>query len=116
MYIAVWTSHLPHLHPATGSGVARESTVSSDPMGWSKGSRMLERLLTAEEAAKLLNVKVNTLAQWRANRARLRPLPYIRSGLKVCYRESDIAKYLETCVIIPGLRKKKLRPRNRRAA
>jgi excisionase family DNA binding protein len=73
----------------------------------------VERLLTAEEAAKLLNVKVNTLAQWRANRARLRPLPYIRSGLKVCYRESDIAKYLETCVIVPGLLKKKL-PRNRK--
>jgi excisionase family DNA binding protein len=57
----------------------------------------VERLLTAEEAAKLLNVKVNTLVQWRANRARLRPLPYIRSGLKVCYRESDIAKYLDVC-------------------
>jgi excisionase family DNA binding protein len=79
-----------------------------------EGEYTVERLLTAEEAAKLLNVKVNTLAQWRANRARLRPLPYIRSGLKVCYRESDIAKYLETRIIIPGLPKKKLR--NRRAA
>jgi excisionase family DNA binding protein len=80
-----------------------------------EGALTVERLLTAEEAAKLLNVKVNTLAQWRANRARLRPLPYIRSGLKVCYRESDIAKYLETCVIVPGLPKKRLRPRNRRS-
>ena len=64
----------------------------------------------------VLNAKVNTLAQWRANRARLRPLPYIRSGLKVCYRESDIAKYLESRVIIPGHPTKKSLSRRRRAA
>lgn len=69
----------------------------------------MERFLTAAEAAEMLNVTVNTLAQWRANRARLRPIPYVRSGLRVRYRESDILKYLETRVIVPGQRRKKPR-------
>jgi excisionase family DNA binding protein len=50
-------------------------------------------LLTAEEAAKLLRVEVQTLAIWRC--LQRVDLPYVRAGRKILYRESDLLQFVE---------------------
>lgn len=51
-------------------------------------------LLTPREAASLLRVKISTLAIWRC-RGRY-PLPYIKVGSRICYRRSEIEKFLQS--------------------
>lgn len=57
-------------------------------------------LLTTVEAARLLRVKVETLAAWRYT-ARY-PLPWIRCGRSVRYRHSDLLAFLNRQTITPS--------------
>jgi excisionase family DNA binding protein len=50
-------------------------------------------LLTAEEAARLLRVEVQTMAVWRC--LKTVDLPFIRAGRKILYREADLLKFVE---------------------
>lgn len=54
----------------------------------------LPRLLTPEEAAAIIGVKVTTLGVWRATQRY--DLKYVKAGHLVKYRESDIADFLES--------------------
>jgi DNA-binding transcriptional regulator YiaG len=54
-----------------------------------------ERLLTAAEVAKILNVSVSTLHGWRGRRYK-RPLKFVRiSGPRVRYRLRDLKDWLD---------------------
>ena len=53
------------------------------------------RLLSAEEAAEYLNVRVQTLAVWRSCK-RYPDLFYIKVGNAVKYRQSDLDRWLES--------------------
>lgn len=56
------------------------------------GARMIERLLTPSETAKILGVSPATLATWRATRRY--PLQYVKVGRYVRYREADIKAFI----------------------
>jgi len=51
-----------------------------------------DRLLTAREAARELRLAPNTLAKWRARERQ--PLPFIRVGRVVRYRQADLHAYI----------------------
>jgi hypothetical protein len=51
------------------------------------------KLLTAAETAKLLLVTTGTLAVWRCTRRY--PLPYVKLGHAIRYREEDVRKFIE---------------------
>jgi len=59
----------------------------------------LPELLTAEETAKLLRLKVQTLATWRCT-ARY-PLAWIRCGRHVRYRRADVLEFLNAQTVNP---------------
>jgi len=63
--------------------------------GRSKGDlEMLpERLLTAEEVAKILNIHVRTLANWRAE-GRV-DLPWVHVGANIRYDSEDVRCFIE---------------------
>ena len=52
------------------------------------------KLLTAEEVAEILGVKINTLAYWRC-KGRYR-LPYVKVGRSVKYRVKDVDEFIES--------------------
>lgn len=52
-----------------------------------------EKLLTTQQTADALKIKVETLATWRAT-GRYQ-IPFIKMGRKVLYKQSDIKKWLE---------------------
>ncbi len=52
---------------------------------------MGERLLREKEAAQVLSVKPNTLAQWRFNKVNL---TYVRLGASIRYRMSDLEDFI----------------------
>ncbi len=52
---------------------------------------MGERLLREKEAAQVLSVKPNTLAQWRFNKVNL---TYVRLGASIRYRMSDLDDFI----------------------
>jgi Helix-turn-helix domain len=54
----------------------------------------IPKLLTAEEAAAAIGVTSGTLAIWRCTRRY--PLPWIKAGRKVRYREDDVAAFLDS--------------------
>lgn len=49
--------------------------------------------LSVKEAASVLGVSESTLAVWRCTKRY--PLPYLKIGRKVFYRETDIQQFLE---------------------
>ena len=51
------------------------------------------KLLTPHEAAAILKVCVGTLAVWRHHKRY--PLPYIKVGRAVRYREADVLAFLQ---------------------
>ncbi len=52
-----------------------------------------ERLLTRKEAAEFLGISEGTLAVWKCTKRY--PLPVVKVGRLVRYRESDLLKFLE---------------------
>ena len=50
------------------------------------------RLLTPEEAAKILGVQVQTLAAWRCSRRY--PLKFVKLGRTVRYRKADVEAFI----------------------
>lgn len=50
-------------------------------------------MLSREEAAIFLNVKIGTLAMWKS--CKRYGLPYIKVGRYIRYRSSDLIKFLE---------------------
>jgi predicted site-specific integrase-resolvase len=50
-------------------------------------------LLTPKKAAEILGVAIGTLAVWRCT-ARY-PLPFVKIGRRVMYREQDINNFIE---------------------
>jgi hypothetical protein len=55
---------------------------------------MSNELLTTEQAAEQLHVKVDTLAVWRCHKRY--PLRYVKIGSKVFYRRSEIERFIES--------------------
>jgi excisionase family DNA binding protein len=53
----------------------------------------VEKLLTPQEVADVLGVKVQTLSVWRSHGRY--DLPYIKSGSLVRYREADVLAFIE---------------------
>lgn len=58
-----------------------------------------ERLLAPPPAADFLGVKVQTLAAWRCTKRY--PLPYVRVGRSIRYRESDLRAFLDARAVNP---------------
>tara|TARA_R110001592_G_scaffold363125_2_gene680600 strand:+ start:622 stop:828 length:207 start_codon:yes stop_codon:yes gene_type:complete len=54
---------------------------------------MNTNLLTSQKAAEILGVAIGTLAVWRCT-ARY-PLPFVKIGRRVMYREQDINNFIE---------------------
>ena len=54
-------------------------------------------LLTPEEAASILGVKVNTLNTWRSTGRY--GIPYLRLAGKIKYREQDILAFIQSSLI-----------------
>lgn len=52
------------------------------------------KLLTPHEAAEMLQVKESTLRIWRYTKRY--PLPYIKTGRLVRYKESDVRAFIES--------------------
>lgn len=53
----------------------------------------LSRLLSCEDTAQLLGTTAGTLSVWRCTRRY--PLPYVKVGRSVRYRESDVLDFIE---------------------
>ena len=51
------------------------------------------KLLTPEETADRLHVTEHTLAVWRCENRY--PLPFVKMGRRVLYRESDIEQFIQ---------------------
>jgi len=54
---------------------------------------MISKLLSAEQVAEVLGVKPDTLAAWRCRRSV--PLPFVKVGKRVMYREEDVNCFIE---------------------
>ena len=52
----------------------------------------LRQLLAPTEVARILGITVSTLAVWRCRRRY--PLPYIKIGSRVRYRQADVDKFI----------------------
>ena len=57
---------------------------------------MNSNLLTPKQAAEILGVTIGTLAVWRCT-ARY-PLPFVKIGRRVMYRQNDIDNFIENGV------------------
>lgn len=53
----------------------------------------LPKLLTPEQAAEILGVRVQTMAVWRSYGRY--PLPFVRAGRLIRYRTEDLIKFIE---------------------
>lgn len=58
-----------------------------------------ERFLTPEEVAEWLDTSVQTLATWRC--VKRYPLPFVRLGRLIRYRESDVLAFCESRLVMP---------------
>jgi predicted DNA-binding transcriptional regulator AlpA len=56
-------------------------------------SEKLPRLLSADAVSALLGVSIGTLAVWRSTRRY--PLPFVKIGGLVRYREGDVAEFID---------------------
>jgi predicted site-specific integrase-resolvase len=56
-------------------------------------------LKSPEQAAGVLNTSIQTLANWRATGRY--PLPYVKVGRLVRYRESDLAAFISANTVAP---------------
>ena len=57
---------------------------------------MSESLLSPKAVAERIGVRETTLANWRSQKMdRPNPLPYVRIGGLVRYRESDLERWIE---------------------
>ena len=54
----------------------------------------LDRLLTPPEVSEILGVNVETLNIWRATKRY--PLPFVKAGRLVRYRQQDVAAFIES--------------------
>lgn len=52
----------------------------------------IQKLLTPAQTAEILGVTVPTLATWRCTKRY--PLPWVKSGRLVRYREADVLKFI----------------------
>ena len=57
-------------------------------------------LLTPEQVAEILHLKINTLAVWRSNRRY--ELPFIKAGRRIRYRASDVENFLQKQTVDPA--------------
>ena len=59
----------------------------------------MEEYLTEKEVADKLKISIYTL---RNDRSKRRGLPFVKLGGSVRYRESDIVKYMDEHLVMPG--------------
>ncbi|MFY4698207.1 helix-turn-helix domain-containing protein [Burkholderia glumae] len=60
-------------------------------------SATADDIMTNQQAAKLLGVEPETLAQWRYLGKFAETLPYYKVGRRVMYRRGDLVAFLDTC-------------------
>lgn len=60
-------------------------------------SAVVDDFLTNKQAAQLLGVEPETLAQWRYLGKFAEKLPHYKVGRRVLYRRGDLAAFLDTC-------------------
>lgn len=65
------------------------SLLIGDHLSNSSSKRLL---VSSKEAARMINVAFQTLAQWRMNRKV--NIPFVRIGRRVMYRHSDLAEFI----------------------
>lgn len=58
-----------------------------------------ERLMTPPEAAEILGTTEGTLRVWRCTKRY--PLPYVRLGRAIRYRESDVLNFITSRTVTP---------------
>jgi hypothetical protein len=73
-------------------GITQERTLTM--------SNLIPKLLTPSQAAEAIGVQPQTLAVWRASKRY--PLPYVKSGRLVRYRESDLLEFIRQRTVHPG--------------
>lgn len=57
----------------------------------------MEQLLKRSDAAAYLQIKTNTMAVWASTKRH--PLPYIKVGRRVLYRQSDLDAFIASNVV-----------------
>lgn len=73
--------------------------MSNSPHLLERPAESDRQLLDPTETAKILGVKRQTLALWRATKRY--PLPYIKVGRSVKYRRADVEAFLEGRRVVP---------------
>jgi len=58
----------------------------------------MDKLLTIDDLARILNVKKSTIYQW----VHMRLIPYIKVGRFVRFREKDIQRWLKSREVQPA--------------
>ncbi|MES2709761.1 MAG: helix-turn-helix domain-containing protein [Verrucomicrobiota bacterium] len=81
--------------------------TSTEPTRWSFPDG---ELLTKQEAAAALTIKIRTLDDWRANKL----LPFIEKGRYIRFRKSDIEAFLASHTVQPRAAAA-YRPRSRKS-
>lgn len=61
--------------------------------------REFPKLLNEDAAADLLGVRPQTLTTWRSTKRY--PLPYVRVGRLIYYREADLLAFLDSRLVTP---------------
>ena len=59
----------------------------------------MEKLLTSNQVAEMVGVIPNTVAIWRCEK---KGPAYIKQGMMIRYRLSDVEKWIEARMVIPG--------------
>jgi hypothetical protein len=62
-------------------------------------AREFPKLLNENAAADLIGVRPQTLSVWRSTKRY--PLPYVRVGRLIYYRESDLLAFLDSRLVTP---------------
>lgn len=53
----------------------------------------ISEMMTPQQAADYLGVSVQTIAVWRCTRRY--PIPFVKVGRKVCYRKTDLDRFIQ---------------------
>ena len=81
------------LQAAADLFIATSHRKADEGIGKAEASPISE-MITPQQAADYLGVKPETLSVWRCTRKH--PIPFVKVGRKVCYRKSDLDRYIQS--------------------